>query len=91
MDEEKIKQEEMKQKFSEMQEKLTENINNAMNSASEGLDKTADKIHRTAEFLKEKNADIIKEDLSIFVKKYPGKILIGAAVFGFLVGKLFSK
>lgn len=85
------KAEQVKQMATELQDKAIESLNKAMVNTAESLDKTADTIHKTADFFRKKNADNIKEDMSNFIKKHPGKALTGALIFGFLFGKTISR
>jgi len=83
--------EEIQQKASEVQEKVVQSINTAMNSAADSLDVTANKMQEASKFFRDRNVDSIKDDISGFIKKYPGQTLAGAVIFGFLFGKVLSK
>ncbi|MDD3012651.1 MAG: hypothetical protein PHC34_03000 [Candidatus Gastranaerophilales bacterium] len=83
--------EELQQKASEVQEKVAQSINMAMNSAADSLDVTANKMQEASKFFRDKNVDSIKDDVSGFIKKYPGQTLAGALIFGFLFGKVLSR
>lgn len=78
-------------KIPEIQDKVVDSINKAMSTTAESLDKTADNIHKTAQFFKDKNAETIREDVATVIKKHPGKSLVGAALLGLIIGKIFSR
>ncbi|MEI7473860.1 MAG: hypothetical protein WCK67_03700 [bacterium] len=83
--------ESMKTRISEVQGKVEENINKAMVVTADSLENTAKKFNGTAEVLREKNAQTIKNDVSELVKKYPAYTFVGAMVIGFIFGKMLSK
>ena len=85
------KAEQFKKKACEMEEQVSANINDLMANTAERLDQAADKMKSTAEFFRNKNVNIIKEDVSTIVRKNPGKSLLGAIAIGFLVGKILFK
>jgi ElaB/YqjD/DUF883 family membrane-anchored ribosome-binding protein len=51
---------------------------------------TADKLGSTADYVREHDVNSMMADVEAFVKKNPGRALLGAAVVGFLVGRAFS-
>ncbi len=74
-----------------IEEKINEGIDKTIDTTAENLEKTADKLQKTAEFIKNKNANTLKEDFTCLVNKHPGKMLAIFISIGFVAGKLLSK
>ena len=85
------KAEMLKQKAGEIEQQISQNLNEMMSTTAEKLDKAAEKMHSTAEFFRSNNVSKIKEDLSVLVRKHPGKSLLGGIAIGFLVGKILFR
>lgn len=83
--------EEMRQKVVEMQEKMTYGINKALCSTAEGLDIAAERMHKTADFFRNKTTSSIQDDMTTMARKYPGKAIAGAVIFGVLLGRMLSR
>lgn len=78
-------------KYEEIQEKVKQGVDNAMNSTAEGLEMTADKLRRAADFLKGKNTETLKQDITHAVKKYPVRAMAVGLLLGFIFGKVISR
>ena len=51
----------------------------------------ADKLEQTSHYIRENDMSEMMEDVVEWVKKYPTQAIVGAAVAGFLVGRLFRR
>ncbi len=86
-----VKMEEISEKIFDMQDKMVGNFNNAMSGTAQKLDSTADKLHQTAKFIRNKNVNTLKSDITNIIEKHPGKSAGIIFLFGFLIGKVLSR
>jgi ElaB/YqjD/DUF883 family membrane-anchored ribosome-binding protein len=53
--------------------------------------RAADTLEQTSQYIREHDSSAMMEDVVHFVKRYPTQAIVGAAVAGFLVGRLFRR
>jgi ElaB/YqjD/DUF883 family membrane-anchored ribosome-binding protein len=51
----------------------------------------ADRLHDTADYVHETNFDRFVEDVERIVRRYPGRSLAAAAIFGFVVARAIGR
>lgn len=53
--------------------------------------RAADTLEHTSQYIRDHDSSAMAEDVVDFVKRYPTQAIVGAAVAGFLVGRLFRR
>ena len=53
--------------------------------------RAADTIEQTSHYIREHDTTTMMQDVGDFVKRYPTQAIVGAAVLGFLAGRMFAR
>jgi hypothetical protein len=72
-------------------DKMSRSLHSRTDKMSHLAHSAADKIQVGANYLQERDVDQIVEDVRGLVKKYPGRSLAAAAIFGFLVARRLQR
>ncbi|MEO8482669.1 MAG: hypothetical protein ABI634_10695 [Acidobacteriota bacterium] len=76
-------------------DRIADTVNDISDAAGKQVrklaDDAADGVHRTADYLRGRGVNEIPGQLKDYLKANPSHALIGAAVVGFLLGRLMSR
>lgn len=78
-------------KMKDIYDKIRQNLDNAFGTAADKLEVAAGGFHDTAEILREKDIQTLKETVKKTVKKHPMLSIGIAASLGFIFGRILNK